>query len=179
MALKFPNIQYSDKSGSKKTPQILAVAIAVVAAGVSIWGVNSNGLTAGMPSTRASQAPPETVAAPNDKEEADRLLKVGALLHQERCAGCHSVNSKLIGPSYSAICRKYGESVDIPGNPAPGVNDQIDTAVLSAISFAATHPKSVWDGYEQGPVMTLTPEERRAVAFWIFNNSKNKVETDE
>ena len=179
MAITPPDIRYSDKGGANKTPLILAIVVAVIAAGVSIWGINANGLTAGIPASQTSQPTPPAVATPSDKGEEERLLKAGAQLHQERCAGCHAIDSKLIGPSYSEICRKYGESVEISGSPAPGVADQISSTALSAISFAITHPGNVWDAYDQGPQLTLTKEERRAVAFWIFNNSKDKEETDE
>lgn len=179
MAITPPDIQYSDKCSAKKTPLILAIVVAVLAGGISIWGINATGLTAGLPTPQTSQQVPSTVAPPANKEEEERLLKAGARLHQERCAGCHAIDSKLIGPSYSEICRKYGESVEIPGSPAPGVTDQISSTALSAISFATTHPRSVWDAYDQGPQLAMTAEERRAVAFWIFNNSKDEEETDE
>ena len=179
MAVTPPDIQYSDKGGSKKAPLILSIVVAVIAAGVSIWGVNSSGLTAGISAPHVPDAAPPTVALPSDKEESERLMKVGVRLHQERCAGCHAVDSKLIGPSYSEICRKYGQSVEVSGSPAPGVADQVSTTALSAISFATTHPSNVWDAYQQGPQLGLTPEERRAVSIWIFNNSKDKEETDE
>ncbi|MCC7528994.1 MAG: hypothetical protein IT342_10755 [Candidatus Melainabacteria bacterium] len=179
MTITPPDIQYSDKGSSKKAPIIMAMVVAVVAAGISIWGVNTSGLTAGIPSPQAAQPAPAAVAPPADREEEDRLLKAGARLHQERCAGCHAIDSKLIGPSYSEICRKYGESVEIPGSPAPGVTDQISSTVLSAISFATTHPSNVWDAYDRGPQLSMTEEERRAVAFWIFNNSKDEEEKDE
>ena len=179
MAITPPEIQYSDKGRAKKVPLILAMVLAVAAAGVSIWGINTSGMTAGIPAPQTSQAAPPAIALPADKEEEERLLKAGARLHQERCAGCHAIDSKLIGPSYAEICRKYGESVKIPGSPAPGVTEQISSTALSAISFAATHPSNVWDAYEQGPQLAMTAEERRAVAFWIFNNSKDKEETDE
>lgn len=181
------DIQYSDKGSAKKTPLILSIVVAVVAAGISVWGINSTGLTAGIPTPQAPQTAPPTISPPSDNEEKERLLKAGARLHQERCAGCHAIDSKLIGPSYSEICRKYGESIAIPGensgeisgNPAEGIADQISTTALSAISVAVMHPAKGWDSYGQGPQLELTAEERRAVAFWIFNNSKDKEEADE
>ncbi len=143
------DIEYSDKGSAKKTPLVLSIFVAVVAAGISVWGINSTGLTAGLPVPQPPQSAPPTISPPSDGEERGQLLKIGAKLHQERCAGCHATDSNLIEPSYSEICRKYGESIEIPGeksgeiagNPAEGVADQISTAALSSISFAVTHPE--------------------------------------
>ncbi len=179
MPIAPPNIEYSDKGSANKTPLILSVVVAVVAAGISVWGVNSSGLTAGVSTPQSLPAELPNVAPPEDKVEQEKLLKAGSKLHQERCAGCHAADSKLSGPSYAEICRKYGESVDIPGNPSPGVTDQVSTTALSAISYATTHPGNVWDTYQQGPQLGLTADERRAVSFWIFNISKDKEEADE
>lgn len=177
------DIQYSDKGSAKKTPLIMSIVVAVLAAGISVWGINSTGLTAGIPTSQPPQSDLPTVSPPSDIEEKERLLKVGAKLHQERCAGCHAIESKLIGPSYSEICRRYGEAIgvsgEISGSSAPGVAHQVSTTALSAIGYAVTHPPKHWDAYEQGPQLALTAEERRAVAFWIFNNSKNKEAVDE
>lgn len=171
-------IEYADQHGNK-VPVILAVVVGLVAAAISVWGVNSNGLTAGIEIYSAPQAVPGSVRAPEDKEEGEKLLAIGSRLHQSRCAACHSVDTKSIGPSYREISRRYGESVDIPGNTAPGVNNQISSSVLSSLGLAATHPKNSWDGYEQGPKQQLTEQERRAIAFWIFTQSLNKDAGDE
>ncbi len=182
MAENPSEIQYSDKASGKKTPLVLSIIVAVAAAGVSIWGINSNGLTAGIPSAANLQTgskPPSTVEPPGGKEEQEKLLKSGAKVHQERCAGCHASDVKMIGPSYSEICRRYGESVEIAGSPTLGVTDQVDTTALSAISFATTHPQGAWDAYERGPQINLSPEERRAISYWIFNISKEKEDGDD
>jgi mono/diheme cytochrome c family protein len=179
MAESPDEIKYSDKGSGNKTPVILAVLIAIFAAGVSIWGVNSTGLMAGIPDASAPTAAPPTVVLPSDKNEKERLLKLGARVHQESCAGCHSVDAKLIGPSYIAICRKYGESTEVNGAPTPGVTDQIDVSAISAISFATTHPKNNWQSYQRGPELSLSAEERRAVAIWIFNFSNEREGADD
>src|SRR5690349_16388192 len=98
MAITPAEIQYSDKGGANKTPLILSIVVAVIAAGISVWGINSSGLTAGISTPQAAPVAPPVVAPPADKGEEERLLKAGARLHQERCAGCHAVDSKLIGP---------------------------------------------------------------------------------
>lgn len=179
-------IQYSDKGSGKKTPLVLSLIVAVAAAGVSVWGINSTGLTAGLPSAgnsqssaAGSQQATHTVEPPSSKEEQAKLLAAGEKVHQERCAGCHASDTKLIGPSYSEICRKYGESVEITGSPTLGVTDQVDATALSAIGFATTHPKNAWDGYQRGPQINLSDDERRAIAYWIFNISKDEEDGDD
>jgi len=171
------DIKYS-QSGNR-TPVVMAVLVAVIAAGISFWGVDSTGLMAGLPVSAISKPAPPAVVLPSDNAERERLLSVGAGIHQQSCAGCHSVDSKLIGPSYLEICRKYGESIEVKGSPAPGVTNQVDISAVSAISLATMHPVNSWDAYERGPDLTLTAEERRAVAFWIFNCSREKEGADD
>jgi mono/diheme cytochrome c family protein len=174
------DIKYSDKGSGNKTPVVFAVIVAIVAAGVSIWGVSSTGLMAGVPETANTLPAPPTVALPSDKGEKVRLLSLGAQVHQESCAGCHAVDTKLIGPSYLDVCKLYGESMDVKGTPSPGVTDQIDVVAISGISFATSHPKNnLWDGYQSGPDITLTADQRRAVAVWIFNLSNEKEGRDD
>lgn len=147
-------IEYSDKDKPNKTPIVLAVAVAIVAAVISVWGINSSTLMAGVNSPSPLPTPPAVLAAPSDKEETDRLLSVGATLHQQRCAGCHSIEAKLIGPSYLEISTKYRD--------------------LSEIGFASTHPKNDWDGYDDGPHLHLDKEQQRAIAVWILSSTKSK-----
>ena len=147
-------IEYSDKAKPNKTPIVLAVAVAIVAAMISVWGINSSALMAGVNSPSLLPTPPAVLAPPSNKEETDRLLAVGAALHQQKCAGCHTIESKLVGPSYIEISRKYRD--------------------LSEIGFASTHPKNDWDGFDDGPHLHLNKEQQRALAVWILSSTKGK-----
>lgn len=179
MAESPKDIQYLHKGAANKMPVFLAVFIALIAGGVSIWGVNSVGLTAGIPDTSSVKIAPPIVSLPASSAERDSLLSQGSKIHQENCAGCHAVDSKLIGPSYMEICRKYGESIEVKGQPTPGVSEQINGSAISAISHAVTHPAYAWDGYQRGPDLILPAEQRRAVAVWIFNFSNEKEGADD
>lgn len=165
-------IEYSDKDKPSKTPIVLAVAVGIVAAAVSVWGINNNALMAGVPSPSPALMPPSTLTSPASEQETERLVKAGAALHQERCAGCHTIESKLVGPAYVEISAKYRSVGSGAGIKNP---EKLTTAaLLSDIGYASTHPKNDWDGYDDGPHLHLDKEQQRAIAVWILNSTKDK-----
>lgn len=152
-------IEYSEKGKSSKIPIVLAIVVGIAAAVIAAWGVNSNALMAGISAPAPAPVLSVVLAAPANKDEAERLLKAGASVHQERCAGCHAIDAKLVGPSYSEISKRYKN--------------------LSEVGFASTHPRNDlanngWDGYDDGPHLHLSKEEQRAVAVWILERTKEK-----
>jgi len=162
------NIKYSDKGTSSKTPIILSLVAGVVAAAVSVWGISSGGQTAGVspdPKVEFRELADSNVniTPPENAAEKQRLIKAGASLHQQSCAGCHNLDSKLVGPSYTEIVRKYRQGSNSP---------------ISEIAFASTHPPTTWDGYDLGPHLHLTKDEQRALAVWIVESSQKAEKKD-
>lgn len=158
-------IKYSQKGNIGKTPRLLIGITFIFACLIAGYGITS----VSTPSTHSIDDSNQTfhsvvekkssVLLPADPDEADWMLKLGARLDREQCAGCHSLWTKLTGPSYEAIFSRYEDA---------------DDKMTKRLAFASTHNVKNWDGYAAGPKTLLSSEERRALAYWIIVHVKSR-----
>lgn len=153
--------KYSENTG--RAPAILAAALLALGAIVSWFGLNGGALVNPQPTDAQSPAvvpSEEAIKVPTSEAEKQALLTAGEAVSRAKCSGCHDNDSRLTGPPFDSIARKF--SSDFRANPSQ---------LPPALSQAVTHNYKDDDlgGYESATQLTLTPDERRAVGFWILN----------
>jgi len=104
------------------------------------------------PAGSAAAAP--VAPAPVKTESAPT---VSALLQKYSCTACHAVDSKLVGPAFREITRKYASQTD-------------------GVAYLAGKIKSggsgVW-GQIPMPAQTLSDTEARMIGQWLIDGAKN------
>jgi len=104
----------------------------------------------GADTTRPAGSPPAAPAAP-----APAAPKAGgapsALLAQRTCTACHGMDTKLVGPGFAEIARKYADRAD-------------REAYLAGKIVAGG--SGVWGAIPMPP-QTLPPEEVKTIASWL------------
>lgn len=98
-----------------------------------------------------AKASTATVASPED-------AALGRRMATERCAGCHMDDARLVGPSWTAISRRYDA----------GSTQASRDLCLPRLVSAVGHPRPGWDGYQPGPQLELNLDERSALAAFII-----------
>jgi cytochrome c551/c552 len=96
-------------------------------------------------------------SAQGEKISQDR----GSQISQLQCAGCHEIFARSTGPSYEEIVKFYGWQ-------SAGAKEKSD--LLSRLSLAVVHPQPGWGNFAPGPEMSLSGDDRMAVAGWILSN---------
>lgn len=163
-------LSYS-KSDSKKLSGY-AAALLVAALLLSLWGANSTGLVVSSAKPQKAEGSVELPALPipDDAKGRERLLEQGKQLSSQYCAGCHADNSKLVGPSFTEIVASY--SAGGAGN-MHGLS-----ATIHPNSWERSRPAGGSDlsdrfsDYESGPSMTLSEQDRNAIALWMSQSFK-------
>lgn len=163
-----PNLSYSEKTG--RTPAVLAGIVLVVGAVVSWMGLKSGPIVGSSQTANEELASSLTtdsvpsIKLPSGDAQRQALLVAGEKLAQAKCSGCHAHRAKLTGPSFVVIANQF---------------TQADTTQLSPnFVQALDHQRANWDGYENAPPLSLTPEEKQAVGYWILH-SFVKTEPDD
>lgn len=160
-----PDIKYSQKEKVGKTPLILTGITFIAACVIAVYGIENVGIPTksdvAISNANFHSAVEEksSVLLPAEPDEADRMLALGARLDREQCAGCHSLWTRLAGPSYEEIFSRYEAS---------------DDKMTKRLAFASTHNVKNWDGFPAGPKSLLSAEERRALAYWIIVHVKSR-----
>jgi mono/diheme cytochrome c family protein len=137
----------------------LAVAmllLALCAASVVAWlALNTPGTSF---LVRRGDGLPGSVYAISANPVTPALIEQGADIVRAQCAGCHDPTHRLVGPSWTAIGKRYA---------AMAALDAICGDGRSLIGDGASHPAPAWDGYPPGPTnIGLSPDDRAAVAAW-------------
>jgi hypothetical protein len=65
------------------------------------------------------------------------------------------------GPSYQEVVTFYMHQ-------SAGRNEKSD--LLTRLSSAVAHPQPGWGNFAPGPAQSLSPEDRIAVASWLFSS---------
>lgn len=76
-----------------------------------------------------------------------------ALAKEKNCLACHSVDAKLVGPSYRAVAQKYAGQ--------PGTEQLLINAVLHG--HAGT-----WGSVPMPPNTNVTPAQAKQLVDWIL-----------
>lgn len=141
----------------------LAMLIGVLALGTLIsWKVI--GTHGASDITRRGDALPSRVDSTDKVELTTALVGAGAIVVQQRCAGCHDATQRSVGPSWNAVLARYKSVIG---------TKPLNHEALAVMVAAISHPQPGWDGYSAGPTdITLTPEERSGTAAWILSRSK-------
>ena len=117
------------------------------------------GVETGAPSNTGKAAPMEAPSAANPPA-ATAPTAAGAaalaLLQQNNCTACHGINSKIIGPGFTDIARKYAE--------------QADAAHYLAGKIRAGG-SGVWGAIPMPP-QTLNDADAQAIATWLAGGAK-------
>ena len=93
------------------------------------------------------------VAAPAAKPEPPAAL---ALLNKNGCSACHTVETKLVGPAWRDVAKKYAGQADAAG--------YLGTKIRAGGS-------GVWGAIPM-PAQTLPETEARAIAQWLAEGAK-------
>ena len=93
-----------------------------------------------------------STAAANPAEAAAAL----GLARQHNCTACHGIDSKLVGPSFEDIARKYEARADAPAYLAGKIK---------------SGGSGVWGGMSM-PAQAVTEDDARAIAAWLAAGAK-------
>lgn len=100
---------------------------------------------------------PSKIAA--DTTNADQPDPEGlATIKSSNCGNCHSMRSKVIGPSFSAISKKY-----------PDTQNTIERIAEHVIKGST----GIWGSVAMPSHPELTPEQVREAVSWILKNGSN------
>ena len=137
-------------------PAAVAMVVVVLAIGsVLAWQIIANPGVAtievrGGALAQAAEALPVALGTGN----ADQGLQIAAA----QCSGCHTTDRRLIGPSWASIAARYDPATDAISRER----------CIPRIVTAVEHPRPGWDGYPPGPAMSLSRDDRAALATFIL-----------
>ena len=77
-----------------------------------------------------------------------------ALAKQKNCLACHSVDAKIVGPSYKAVAEKYAGK--------PGAEQMLVNAVLHG-------HVGTWGQVPMPPNTDVTPAQAKQLVAWILS----------
>jgi cytochrome c len=114
------------------------------------------GAQRGADTTRPAGGGAAAVAAPAMAQAPDATATTAALLSKYSCTACHGMDTKLVGPAFREIARKYA--------------DKADRAAYLAGKIKAGG-SGVW-GQIPMPPQTLTDTEARMIGQWLIDGAK-------
>jgi cytochrome c len=103
--------------------------------------------------TTRPAGPTAPAAAPVAKPEPPAAL---AVLGKNGCSACHTVDTKLVGPAFRDVAKKYAGQVDAPGYLARKIR---------------SGGSGVWGAIPM-PAQTLAEADARAIAQWLAEGAK-------
>ncbi|MBY4598268.1 c-type cytochrome [Ottowia caeni] len=77
-----------------------------------------------------------------------------ALAKSKNCMACHSVDKKLVGPSYKDVAAKYAKDA--------GAADALAAKIIKGSS-------GVWGAIPMPPNATLSPADAKTLATWVLS----------
>ena len=110
----------------------------------------------GADTTQPPGTRPATGVAPAAPAPAAAGAAPMALLQQYNCTACHGMDSKVVGPGFAEVARKYAEQADRADYLA-GKIQQGGVGIWGAIPM---------------PAQTLTADEARRIAGWLADGAK-------
>ncbi len=153
--------KYSDKAG--RTPAILAGVLLVAGAFVSWFGLKGGTLIDQQSDVKSAESSKDfqPIKLPADEAAKQALLTAGKSISQTKCSGCHDVDSKMTGPSYTSIAQRFSSQTQNKSELPP------------SFIMALEHKAKNWNGYENAQPRSLTNEEKLAVGYWILHTFAN------
>lgn len=120
------------------------------------WGCNNQSA----PKNTSGTISPATDSLINSGgRSADSSLQAGAtLITRGDCFTCHTIEKKLVGPSYKDVARKY--------QPLEGNLDKLATAIIHG-------SKGIWGEAPMTPHPNITQEDARKMVLYIFSLKDN------
>ncbi|HTC63814.1 MAG TPA: cytochrome c [Candidatus Saccharimonadales bacterium] len=149
-------------------PLLLVVSVLLLGTVLAWWGTRDKrrwfGESLREPVSTGGAILP--LSAQEEKVSQDR----GSQISQLQCAGCHQMFARSTGPSYEEIVTFYGRQ-------SAGPNDRSN--LLSRLSLAVVHPRPGWGNFAPGPELSLSGDDRLAVASWILSNFQQEKNLSE
>nr|WP_310463396.1 c-type cytochrome [Sphaerotilus sp.] len=114
------------------------------------------GAQRGADTTRPAGGGAAAVAAPAMAKAPDATAATAALLSKYSCTACHGMDTKLVGPAFREIARKYADKAD---------------GVAHLAGKIQSGGSGVW-GQIPMPPQTLTDTEARMIGRWLVDGAK-------
>jgi cytochrome c551/c552 len=149
-------------------PLLLVSSVVLLGTLLAWWGTRDKRRSFG--ESLREPVPTTGSALPPSAHEETTSQDRGSQISQLQCAGCHEMFTRSTGPSYEEIVNFYDRR-------SAGPNEKSE--LLSRISLAVVHPQPGWGNFAPGPELSLSSDDRLAVAGWILGNfqqAKNKSE---
>ena len=144
---------------------VTMLLLAMAAASVVAWAALRTPATS-LLARRGETVPPASIGS-TASAITPALIERGAALAGMQCAGCHDADHRLVGPSWTAIGRRYASMAKL---------DPICGDGRGLIGDGASHPEPGWDGYPPGPTnIELSPDDRTAIAAWVLSVAQGAV----
>jgi cytochrome c551/c552 len=150
----------SNEQQSPSRPQVRLVAsVLLLGTLLAWWGTRDHRRLFGdLPRKPVAAA---ALSVPTNIQIESATVARGYQIDQRQCAGCHEMFTRSTGPSYQEVVTFYMHQ-------SAGRNEKSD--LLTRLSSAVAHPQPGWGNFAPGPAQSLSPEDRIAVASWLFSS---------